>query len=137
MEFFDRESMMDAVRAQADESLEKNAREILIASQELVPRGETGILRESGYFAPDEENQTSYIRTFKVAYDTSKLTGKPFNYAIIRHEIPAMMGYGSGTGQTKFLEFPFKAIYGEVDEEVRSALWSGVEMGVTKRNIEI
>ena len=137
MEFFNVESMMDAVREQADDALEKNAQDIFYASQGLIPVGKTGVLRESGYTTPDEENQTSYVRVFKIAYDTSKITGKPFNYAIIRHEIPAIMGYGSGVGQTKFLELPFKAVYGEVNEEIKSALWYGVEKGVTKKDVEI
>lgn len=106
LNILDEKTLMDMTRKAVDEKLKECADDLLDESKRRVPVHD-GTLRDSGLDSPDYELQTETFRVWKVWFDTRPLTGKPFNYAVIRHEVPPKAGSGLAD-HTKFLENPCK-----------------------------
>ena len=103
LKILDEETLIAMTRQAVDKALEECSNILLADSKERVPVAE-GTLKASGHDEPAYELQSGDFRAWWVWYDTSKETGKPFNYAVIRHEVPPK----EGADHTKFLENPYK-----------------------------
>jgi hypothetical protein len=125
LKILDEETLMAMTRKAVDEKLKECSEDLLKEAKERVPVHE-GILRDSGFDDVAYDLQTDNRRVWEIWFDTSVNTGKPFNYAIIRHEVPPKAGSGLAD-HTKFLERP----YLEKLELYKSLIQSGAIEGLT------
>ena len=118
--FFDVGAIMDVVRVAVDKELKDCGEELLEEAKSLAPES-TGRLKNSGYniIPKGEFRPTVNVRTREIGFDTGKndhsAGGKSFNYALYRHEVPAK---NPTSGQTKYLETPYKANVASYNERV-------------------
>ena len=106
------DALMYSIRSAVDRELEKCANDLQKKSLDLAPSA-SGVLRESCFVEPRHESED--VRIFVVGYDTTRVTGDNFNYAIIQHE--KQMNHPHG-GQWKFLEQPYKENINDYNNKV-------------------